>query len=276
MTTMQALQEAFRALRARTDFVPRVALTLGSGLGGFAECIRVADAVAYDEIPHMPRSGVEGHAGRFLFGELAGVPIVCMQGRVHYYEGYTTAQAVTGVRLMGMLGAKDYIVTNAAGGIAYPQIGTLMRITDQICMVPSPLIGPNDASLGVRFPDMTRAYDAELGQIADDVAREQGLDLKKGVYIQFGGPNFETPAEIRMARALGADAVGMSTAIETIAARHMGMRVLGISCITNPAAGIGQGTLSHVDVQHAADLAGARLQALIAGVVERIGKERTC
>lgn len=276
MTTIeQQLRQATEYLRTRTKVKPRIALTLGSGLGGFADRIRVCDAVSYADVPFMPTSSVQGHAGRFLFGYLGDVPVVCMQGRVHYYEGYTTQQVVTGVRLMAAMGAQVYIVTNAAGGITYPGVGTLMRITDQICMVPSPLIGLNADSIGERFPDMTHSYDPELGAIADRVAAENGITLEHGVYIQLSGPNFETPAEVRMCRILGADAVGMSTAIETIAARHAGMRVLGISCITNPACGIGEGTLSHVDVQHAADLAGEHLEKVITGVVQAIGG-KTC
>lgn len=268
------LNTALKLLRERTDFVPAVALTLGSGLGGFCDNVEVVERIAYADLRTLPLCGVEGHRGAYVFGYLAGVPIVCMQGRVHYYEGYSAQEAVLPVRLTKMMGAKVWIGTNAAGGITYPQVGTLMLLRDHICLVPSPLVGANADTLGPRFPDMSRAYDPTLRQIAKEVAAREKIALEEGVYIQMSGPQFETPAEIAMARAMGADAVGMSTAIETIAVNHMGMRAMAISCVTNPASGIGEGTLSHVDVQAAADAAGENLRKLIVGsVAEMRAKE---
>lgn len=273
MNMEHRLKAALRSLRERTDFVPDVAITLGSGLGGFGKQIELIEQIPYEEIDQLPTCGVEGHRGAYLIGKIRGVNVICMQGRVHYYEGYTSQEAVMPVQLMGMVGAKVWIATNAAGGITYPEIGTLMLISDHICTVPSSLIGKNIDSLGTRFPDMSNAYDPHLRAIARETALQKGIELKEGVYIQMSGPQFETPAEIKMARAIGADAVGMSTAIETIAANHMGMRAMGISCITNPACGIGQEALAHVDVQRAADLSGENLKELIFGSIARMREE---
>ncbi|MGN0772027.1 MAG: purine-nucleoside phosphorylase [Christensenellales bacterium] len=265
------LDRAYDSLTKQIDFKPQVAIVLGSGLGGFADKIESARALPYSKIEGMPQSTVEGHKGQFVFGYIGGVAVVAMQGRLHLYEGYTAQQAVMPIRLMAMMGAEYLIVTNAAGGISFREVGTLMLITDHIsCMVASPLIGRNYNDVGVRFPDMTHAYSTQLASIAMQVAKQEKIDLKQGVYMQFYGPQFETPAEIKMARTMGADAVGMSTTIEVIAASHAGMQVLGISCITNPAAGLSQGTLSHVDVQHAADIAGEKLGRLICETIKRI------
>ncbi len=265
------LDKAYASLKEQVDFEPKVGIVLGSGLGGFAQSIEVVKTLPYSQIEGMPRSTVEGHVGQFVFGYIGEVPVVAMQGRLHMYEGYTAQEVVMPIRLMAKTGAKYLVVTNAAGGISYKEIGTLMLITDHISsMVASPLIGTNYEDMGVRFPDMTQAYSRQLADIAKSVAEENGIDLKQGVYMQFYGPQFETPAEIRMARNMGADAVGMSTTVEVIAARHIGMQVLGISCITNPAAGLSQGTLSHVDVQHAADIAGEKLGLLIRETIIRL------
>ena len=224
-------------IKKKTSILPKAAIVLGSGLGGFADCIQVERRIPYREIPGFPVSTVTGHAGEFLFGFVDKVPVVLMNGRVHYYEGYPMKDVVMPVRIMGMLGAEILLLTNAAGGVNrsfHP--GSLMMITDQISsFVPSPLIGPNLDGLGTRFPDMSRIYDKELCEILRKTAGEQEICLQEGTYCQFTGPNYESPAEIKMAEVLGADAVGMSTAVEAIAARHMGIRVCGISFITNMA-----------------------------------------
>ncbi len=234
------LQAASGFLRQNVSLVPDVAVVLGSGLGGFAEYVEVETAIPYSDIPGFPRSTVEGHAGRFLFGHLGDVPIVLMQGRVHYYEGYSMQQVVSPIRLMGIMGAQKLILTNAAGGMNPDfNIGDMMMITDHIAMfVPNPLIGPNDEFLGKRFPDMGRVYDPILQQMVRKAAENVEISLREGVYVQLTGPSLETPAEVRFLQKLGGDAVGMSTACEAIAAHHMGMKVAGISCITNYAAGM--------------------------------------
>jgi purine-nucleoside phosphorylase len=221
----------------------------------------------------MPTSEVAGHVGRFVAGELGGVSVVAMQGRVHLYEGHAADLVVRGVRIMVALGARVLIVTNAAGGIASRLTpGTLMLIDDQLNLTgQNCLVGPNDDALGPRFPDMTHAYDKQLSLIALRVAAQQGVALARGVYAGLLGPAYETPAEVRMLRTLGADAVGMSTVLEVIAARHMGVRCLGVSCITNAAAGVSDDVLSHDDVQRVASGAAGRLQALITGVVAELG-----
>ncbi len=238
-------------------FNPEIGIVLGSGLGGFADRLEGSVSIPYEEIPNFPLSTVEGHAGRFVFGRLKGKNIVCMQGRVHYYEGYPTEEVVMPVRLMGMMGVKELILTNAAGGVnpAFSP-GDLMCIRDHIsCFVPSPLRGENIQELGPRFPDMTQVYDEELCKKLHRAAKSRGISLKDGVYIQLSGPNYETPAEIKMCAALGADAVGMSTAVEAMAARHAGIRVCAISLITNMASGISKTPLSHAEVQEAANKA---------------------
>lgn len=259
----------YEKVRKVVHFVPRVALVLGSGLGDFAEEIQVTQVMAYKDIEGFPVSTVSGHAGRFIFGFLEGVPVVCMQGRVHFYEGYSMQDVVLPVRLMGLLGARKLILTNAAGGIN-PSFapGDLMMITDHIStFVPSPLAGPNFERLGLRFPDMSQVYSVGLQDVLREVARVHGISLREGVYLQASGPNYETPAEIRMFRGFGADAVGMSTACEAMAAVHMGLEVCGISCISNLAAGMSQGALSHEEIKVAADGAAPRFKALVRGLV---------
>lgn len=262
------VERAYASLKNRVDFKPQIGIVLGSGLGAIAENIESVYSVPYDSLQGMPTSTVEGHSGRFVFGYINRVPVVVMQGRVHYYEGYTPQEAVLPVRLMIRMGVKALILTNAAGGIRDDlNTGDVMMISDHISLVPSPLIGKNDPSYGDRFPDMSEAYDAGLREMARVAAAKVGLDIKEGVYIQFTGPNFETPAEVRMARAVGADAVGMSTAIETIAAVHMGIKVLGLSFISNKACGLGDQKLSHLDVQKESLAVVDKLSDLISEIV---------
>ncbi len=263
------LQNAVNSIREKTDFVPEIAIVLGSGLGGFADEIDVVATVDYGEIKGFPVSTVAGHKGRFVFGYLSGKAVVAMQGRVHYYEGYPIGDVVMPTRIMGMLGAKKLILTNAAGGVNYNyRPGDFMIITDHITnFVPSPLIGENIEELGVRFPDMSEVYSKRLRKIVAESAIECGISIKEGVYVQLTGPNYETPAEIRMCRTLGADAVGMSTACEAMTARHMGLEVCGISCITNMASGMNREPLSHKEVQETADRVAEQFKALITAVV---------
>ena len=252
-------------VRSRTDFVPKVALVLGSGLGGFASELKLVCEVSYADIPGFPVSTVPGHAGKFIFGYVGDVPVVCMQGRVHYYEGYDIDDVVLPARLMHELGAEILFLTNASGGVnkSY-NAGELMLITDHIAVfVPNPLMGPNIDELGVRFPDMSHIYDPALCDIVRSVARESGIQLHEGVYCQLTGPSYESPAEIRALAVMGADAVGMSTAVEAIAANHCGMRVVGVSCVSNKAAGLSPTPLSHKEVQEAADKAAPLFTALV-------------
>lgn len=267
------LMRCVRSVRTKTDFVPKVALVLGSGLGDYAAQIQVEVAVDYHEIEGFPVSTVPGHAGRFVFGYVGDVPVVCMQGRVHYYEGYTMQEVVRPIRLMRLLGAEVLFLTNAAGGIQLGmKAGDLMLLTGQIAsFVPSPLIGENMDELGQRFPDMSEIYDRNLIVLARRCAAGQGLDLKEGTYLQFTGPAYESPQEVAMARMLGADAVGMSTACEAVAANHMGMQIVGISCISNLACGISPQPLSHREVQEAADAVAPVFQKLVTQMIKEIG-----
>ena len=249
-------------VRERTDFTPRAAVVPGSGLGDFAREIQVECEIPYGEIEGFPVSTVQGHAGRLIFGMLSDVPVVCMKGRVHFYEGYSVSDVVLPVRLAGLLGAEFLFLTNAAGGVN-PSFhgGDLMLIRDHIALfAPNPLIGPNLDELGTRFPDMSAVYDPMLQDVIRKTAEQYRIPLQEGVYLQLTGPSFESPADVRALRMLGADAVGMSTVVEAIAARHMGMRVCGISCISNPAAGLTNKPLSHEEVQETADLAAADLK----------------
>jgi len=230
--------------------LPKIAIVLGSGLGAHADAV-VADAVIpYADIKDFPTSTAPGHEGHFVIGTLAGVPIIVMRGRVHYYEGYAMEDVVLPMRMLASLGVETFILTNAAGGIQDGmRPGDLMLITDHIAsFVPSPLIGPNNDEWGVRFPDMTQVYDLEMQDIIRNAARKIDLDLKEGIYLQVTGPPFETPAEVRAYRILGADVAGMSTAVEAVALRHMGVRVAGISCVTNLASGLGAGLLTAEEV----------------------------
>ncbi|MCI8391695.1 MAG: purine-nucleoside phosphorylase [Roseburia sp.] len=269
----EKLMKCYESVRAKTGFVPKAALILGSGLGNYGERIRVETIVDYHEIAGFPVSTVPGHAGRFLFGYVGETPVVCMQGRVHYYEGYDMADVVLPVRLMKRMGAEILFLTNAAGGIRQGMhAGDLMLITGQIAsFVPSPLRGPNIDELGVRFPDMSQIYDKDLQRTARAAALKTGVDLYEGTYLQLPGPQFETPQEITMCRTLGADAVGMSTACEAVAAKHMGMKVMGISCISNMASGISPVPLTHEEVQETADRTAPRFEALVTEILTNIG-----
>lgn len=266
----QKLMTCLKSIREKTDFQPEIGLVLGSGLGAFADRIDVRDTVDYSEIEGFPVSTVAGHKGRFVFGYVGEKPVVIMQGRVHYYEGYAMSDVVLPTRLMGMLGIKKLILTNAAGGINTSfSAGDIMMITDHITTaVPSPLIGPNLDELGPRFPDMSEVYNKELQDIIRAAAAKCDIPLKEGVYVQLTGPNYETPAEIRMCRTLGGDAVGMSTACEAMAANHMGIKVCGISCITNMAAGILPQKLDHKEVQETADKVADTIRRLIRAVID--------
>ncbi len=259
-------------LRLSGGFAPRMALVLGSGLGPLAETMDVCAAVSYGEIDGMPVSTVAGHAGRFLFGHIGGVPVVCMQGRLHYYEGYDMHDVVLPVRVMGLLGAKTLLLTNAAGGLdPAMEAPCLMVIKDHIMLgCPNPLTGPNLDALGPRFPDMSHVYDPAACALLLEKGAEMGLPMSEGVYVQLTGPSFETPAEVRLLGALGGGAVGMSTACEAVAARHMGLRVCGVSCVTNKGAGLSGRELSHKEVIEAGELIGGRFSALVAAVTPAI------
>jgi len=268
-----ALEGAASHVRAKIgDRVPTAGLILGSGLGSFADTLDNPVAIDYADIPGFPGSTVEGHAGRLVVGDKHGRCCVAMQGRVHYYEGHSARELVFPARTMIWLGARTLIVTNAAGGLRH-EPGTLMAITDHINLIPDhPLRGPNDSAIGPRFPDMSSAYDSDLRKLAADVASKIGLDLQSGVYAGLPGPSYETPAEIRMLSTLGADAAGMSTVPEVIAANHMGARVLGISCITNKAAGLSDSPLSHSEVTETAGRIREQFVALLDGVLARLGE----
>ncbi|MBQ3390422.1 MAG: purine-nucleoside phosphorylase [Firmicutes bacterium] len=270
----EKLKKAYECIREKTDFVPEVALILGSGLGALADEIEAEAIVDYKEIEGFPQSTVPGHKGRFVFGRIGDVKTVIMQGRVHYYEGYAMSDVVLPTRLMGMMGAKVLFLTNAAGGCNPDyDAGDFMLIRDQImAFVPNPLIGPNMEELGTRFPDMSDLYSESLRELIKKTAGRLGTGLKEGVYVQFTGPSFETPAEIRMASMLGGDAVGMSTAVEAVAGHHMGMQVCGISCISNKAAGLSETPLTHEEVQETADRVAPYFRELVKESIREIGK----
>ena len=254
--------------------IPKIALILGSGLGDFAEQIDITNAIEYKDIDGFPQSTVEGHKGRFVFGHIKDVPVVIMQGRVHYYEGYKMDKVVLPVRLMKMMGAEILFLTNASGGVNENfNVGDFMVIKDQISsFVPSPLIGENFEELGTRFPDMSEIYSKDLIGIIEVTAKRNNIKTQEGVYLQLTGPNFESPAEIKMCGVLGADAVGMSTACEAIAAKHMGMKICGISCITNMASGISKTPLSHEEVSETADKVAPLFKTLIGEAIIERGK----
>ena len=266
------LQTCLASIREKTDFKPEIALILGSGLGDYADGIQIETTVDYSEIEGFPVSTVTGHKGRFVFGYVGEVPVVIMQGRVHYYEGYPMTDVVLPTRLMGLLGAKKLILTNAAGGInEHFRPGDFMMITDHIATgVPSPLIGPNLEELGPRFPDMSEVYSRRIQDVIREAASDCGISLREGVYVQLTGPNYETPAEVKMCKIWGGDAVGMSTACEAVAARHMGMEIGGISCITNLAAGISKEKLDHKEVQETADRVSKDFKRLVTKIIEKM------
>lgn len=269
------LLRCYHSVREKISFEPQVALILGSGLGDYAEQVQVEAVLDYHDIEGFPVSTVLGHKGRFVFGYIQNVPVVIMQGRVHFYEGYDMHDVVLPTRLMGMLGAKVLFLTNAAGGMQKDMhAGDFMLITGHISsFVPSPLVGPNIEELGTRFPDMSEVYKKDLQEIIRNTAKNCGIPLKEGVYVQTTGPNYETPEEIRMYRSLGADAVGMSTACEAMAANHMGMRVCGISCISNLAAGISENPLTHAEIQETADRVAPLFQQLITASIVNIANQ---
>ena len=272
----EKLIRCYDSVRKQIDFTPQVALVLGSGLGDYAESIRVEATLDYHDIEGFPVSTVPGHKGQFIFGYVGEVPVVCRQGRVHYYEGYPMSDVVLPARLMKLMGAQVLFLTNAAGGVQLGMhSGDLMLITGQIAsFVPSPVSGANRDELGPRVPDMSEIYNRDLIQIVRKCAAELSIDLKEGTYLQFTGPAYESPQEVAMARSLGADAVGMSTACEAVAANHMGMKIVGISCISNLACGISPVPLSHKEVQEAADKVAPQFKALVTRTIEEIGK--TC
>ena len=275
MTYFDQVNEAAKYLQAKLGALkPSVAVVLGSGLGAVANKVKETIAVPYRDIPHFPQSTVEGHAGRVVAGRIGGTPVIILQGRVHFYEGYSPEQVTFPMRVLGMLGVQAVVLTNAAGGIdeSY-QLGQLIVLADHINFMGwNPMVGPNEARFalhgrtGLRFFDMTEAYSARLRELAQRAAADEGISLDEGVYLAVPGPSFETPAEIRAFRTLGATLVGMSTAPETIVARHMGMEVLGISCVTNKAAGLNAKPLSHEEVFETGKLVERRL----AGVLERV------
>lgn len=270
-------QQAAQFIRERSQVENfDVAVVLGSGLGAFAETLRSPSIIPYEEIPAFARSTVEGHSGRLVIGQLPGVnrfnTVAVLQGRFHYYEGYELADVTLPIRTFGALGIKQLILTNAAGGVN-PEFkqGSLMLISDHInLMLSSPLRGPHDERLGARFPDMTEVYSKAYRQLAQACAAEMNLSLHEGVYLALQGPNYETPAEVRMARLLGGDAVGMSTVPEAIVARQMGMKILGISLITNAAAGISEEPINHAEVMGTGRLVSGRFGELLQRVIWKI------
>jgi purine-nucleoside phosphorylase len=275
MTTFEHVSEAAAFVRSRLGrLTPQIAIVLGSGLGAVAEAVGDPVVVPFAEVPHFPKSTVEGHSGRIVAGSLGGVDVVVLQGRVHFYEGYTPQQVTFPARVLGALGVRALVLTNAAGGIAEGyRIGQLVALADHINLMGfNPLIGPNEPryacvpGAGLRFFDMTEAYSRRLRVLAQEAAAEEGFALGEGVYLAVSGPSFETPAEIRAFRTLGATLVGMSTVPETIVARHMGMEVLGISCVTNLAAGLSASPLSHQEVFEA----GRQVEHRLAGLLKRL------
>ncbi|MCR5107965.1 MAG: purine-nucleoside phosphorylase [Lachnospiraceae bacterium] len=270
----EKLERCLKCVREKTDFKPLVALVLGSGLGDYAKGMDIKAVIPYEEIEGFPISTVPGHKGQFVFGYVGETPVVCMQGRVHYYEGYDVSDVVLPTRLMYMMGARFLVLTNASGGINDDfSAGDMMLIKDHISLfAPNPLIGPNIDELGIRFPDMSSVYDVELMVLIRKAAAEMGIVIREGIYAQLTGPSFESPAEIQMLKKLGADAVGMSTVVEAITANHMGMRICAISCVSNMAAGISATPLTHEEVQQAANENAPVFKKLVNCTIEKIGK----
>ena len=266
------LLKCYESVQKRIDFQPEVALVLGSGLGDYANDIKVEATLDYHEIDGFPVSTVPGHAGQFIFGYVRDVPVVCMKGRVHYYEGYPISDVVLPTRLMKMMGAKTLFLTNASGGINTDfAAGDFMLITDHVSVfAPNPLIGSNIDELGTRFPDMSSVYDNDLQDTIRKAAKDLNIQLREGIYAQLTGPSFEAPAEIRLLGKLGVDAVGMSTVVEAIAANHMGMKICGISCVCNLAAGLSSTPLTHEEVQAAANQAAPLFKKLVTETITRL------
>jgi purine-nucleoside phosphorylase len=265
-------QRAAEFLRGRVPAIPTVAIVLGSGLGRFSQALQDSLTIAYDDIPHWPASAVVGHAGKLVIGSIAGQRVAALSGRAHFYEGHPMSVVTFATRVLGVLGVRTLVLTNAAGGINVNfKPGTLMVIDDHInLMGTNPLVGSNDDRFGPRFPDMTEVYSKRLRQAADQAAEARGVAVSHGVYVALHGPSYETPAEIRYLRGVGADAVGMSTVPEAIVGRHMGMEVLGISCITNAAAGVLPQPLAHDEVMEVARRVADKFSNLLEGIVERI------
>lgn len=268
------LMKCYESIKSRIPFEPKIALILGSGLGDYAEDLKIEASIDYQDIIDFPVSTVPGHKGRFIFAHVHDVPIVIMQGRVHYYEGYDMSDVVLPIRLMKCMGAEILFLTNAAGGINFDfKAGDFMLIKDQISsFVPSPLIGENMEQLGTRFPDMSQIYPDKIRKVIKETALGLGIALQEGVYVQLTGPNFESPAEIRMCRILGGDAVGMSTACEAVAANHCGLKVCGISLISNLACGMTDQPLTHEEVRETADRAAILFKKLVTASITNIAK----
>jgi purine-nucleoside phosphorylase len=266
-------EEAAVFVRTRSPLRPAVGVVLGSGLGAFAASLERATRIPYGQVPHFPAATAPGHRGELVLGHVGSVPVAVMSGRVHHYEGYGLDQVVFPVRLLGRLGVNVLILTNAAGSVNVNyKPGELVAITDHVNLLGNPLIGPNDERLGPRFFDMSEAYDPKLREMAEKACWKAGVPVRKGVYLALTGPSYETPAEIRMARTLGADAVGMSTVPEVIAARHMGIRVLGLSCITNMAAGVTKQKLDHREVLEVGERVKAGLMEVLGRIIEEAAK----
>ncbi len=272
MSEYPKIREAKNAIQARSPVRPSIGLILGSGLGSLCNCLNSPISLSFDEIPHFPKPAIEEHAGRLVLGEMLGIPVAALSGRAHFYEGFSMAQIAFPVRVLGCLGIRKLIVTNAAGAVNESfSPGDLMLIRDHInLMGANPLAGDNVDEIGPRFPDMSEAYDPTFREAALQAASRSNLALKTGIYVAFAGPSYETPAEIRMCRTLGADAVGMSTVPEVIVANHMGIRVLGLSCITNMAAGIQRGKLSHREVLETAEKTKDKLLLLLHALVPNL------
>jgi len=265
-------EKAARMIRARVKVDPTVAIVLGSGLGAFADELKDSNAIRYDEIPGFARATVEGHAGRLVIGKSGETIIAAMQGRFHFYEGYSLEEVTFPIRVLKLLGVRTLVLTNAAGALNVEFApGSLMVISDHINLLgANPLTGPNDDRFGPRFPDLTSVYAPELQDMVIDEARAMGLEMRRGIYAALSGPSYETPAEIHMVRTLGADAVGMSTVPEAIAARHMGLQVVGISCITNLAAGVSNRAIDHGQVMAIGESVRGQFTELLRRVVKRI------
>jgi purine-nucleoside phosphorylase len=272
MTSIEKLNKCYESIKSKIPFKPHTAIILGSGLGALADEIDAAAIIDYGGIDGFPQSTVLGHKGRFVFGNIGKTPVVIMQGRVHFYEGYPMDDVVLPVRLMRLMGAETLFITNAAGGInADMAAGEFMLITDQISnFAPNPLIGENFETFGTRFPDMSEIYDKELRTLIKNTAQELDIKLHEGVYLQATGPTFESPAEVKMFRALGANAVGMSTACEAIAANHAGMKIAGISFIANLACGMTDNPLTHDEVMEAGKTGAPLFKKLIRAVIEKL------
>ena len=267
-------EHATRVIRARTTVEPRIAVVLGSGLGGFADDFEESVAIPYSDIPGFVRSTAQGHVGQLVIGKIDSVPVIAMQGRLHYYEGYSLEEVTFPIRTFGLLGIKTVVLTNASGGINVGLTeGALMVISDHVnLMGVNPLRGPNDERFGPRFPDMSAVYSPELQELVVDEAKAIGLEVRRGIYGGLAGPSYETPAEIHLLRNLGADAVGMSTVPEAIVARHMGLEVLGIACITNMAAGVGDKPINHDDVMKIGDRVRETFTDLLRRVIGAINR----